>query len=457
MPAEMHNKLKILLVDDDPRVLNTLYEIFREEYDALTATDGGDSLKILSQNGDITVVVMDIKMSGMDGIVAAREIRKLEPELPIIFHTGYPGDYDEDEIDEKERPFDYVQKGEPISRLTRSVRNAADSYLFKRNSHLIGDQAEKSYGLIGQSLAMRQVYKLIRKVAMSDVKVIISGETGTGKGLVARAIHNNGRRKDKRFAVLSCNHKSPDIIESELFGHIEGAFTGAIKNRVGLFEYADCGTLLLDEIGDLDLNTQVKLLGVLDDGEYQTMGSPIVKKTDVRVICATHKNLENLVEQGQFREDLYFRLKGVKIDLPPLRERKEDIPLLVEKFKDCLTIEQGFPPKIFDQTAIAAFFECNWPGNVRQLLDSVESLIVICDSDIIMTDDVNSYLGQNTNNGQNVSSKGNLTARMREFRRICIIEALNEAKNNISAAAKILGIDRANLRKMIKDSDINIG
>ena len=456
MPVEIHNKLKILLVDDDPRVLDTLHEIFQEEYETLTATNGGDSIKIISQNRDITAVVMDIKMSGMDGIVAAREIRKLEPELPIIFHTGYPGDYDEDEIDEKERPFDYVQKGEPISRLTRSVRNAADSYLFKRNSRLIGDQAEKNYGLIGQSLVMRQVYKLIRKVAMSDVKVIISGETGTGKELVARAIHNNGRRKDKRFAVLSCNHKSSDIIESELFGHTQGAFTGAVKDRIGLFEYADCGSVFLDEIGDLDLQTQGKLLRVLETGEYQTIGSPVVKKADVRVICATHKNLESLVEQGQFREDLYFRLKGIKIDLPPLRDRKEDIPMLVDKFKDRFTIEQGFPPKIFDQTAFAVFLEYNWPGNVRQLLDSVESLIVICDSDIIMAEDVCDYLGKNTVSNDGVVYNGNLTARLRECRRNFIIEALGEAKNNISAAAKILGIDRANLRKMIKDLDINI-
>jgi DNA-binding NtrC family response regulator len=452
-------KYKVLIVDDDPHVLRMLNELFKEKYEVFPAKSGEEAISLMVANENIAAVVMDIKMPGMDGIAAAREIRRMAQDTAVIFHTGYPGDYDEDEINEKEKPFDYVQKGEPISKLTRSVHNAVESFLLKRNEHQwISDYAESSYGLIGRSMAMKNVYQMIKKVAASDTKVVITGETGTGKELVARAVHFNSRRKNNRFAFLGCNRKSPDMIESELFGHTKGAFTGAVSERIGLFEYADGGSVFLDEVGDLDIVTQGKLLRVLETGEYQAIGSPTIKKTDVRILCATHKNLELLVEGGNFREDLFFRLKGIKILLPPLRERKEDIANLIEKFKDRLTIEQGLPPKIFDSSAVGAMLNYDWPGNVRQLLDTVESLLVLCDSDIIMAEDVQVYLGrpfENHSDGKNGGWK-TLTERIREFRKNCIIEALVEAKYNISAAADVLGVDRSNLRKMIKDLNISI-
>jgi DNA-binding NtrC family response regulator len=452
-----NNKRKILLVDDDPHVLLMLNELFRLEYDALMASSGEESIRLVRENKDIATVVMDIKMPNMDGITAAREIRKIEPDVPVIFHTGYPGDYDEDEIDALEKPFDYIQKGEPVSKLTRSVRNAVESFLLRRNENeTLSLNAETDYNLIGRSRAMQSVYQLIKKVSAGDAKVVIVGETGTGKELVARAIHFNSRRRDNRFAFLACNQKSSDIVESELFGHQKGAFTGAVSDRIGLFEYADGGTVFLDEVGDLDIVTQGKLLRVLETGEYQSIGSPIVKTANIRILCATHKNLERLVANGHFREDLYFRLKGIKIAIPPLRERKEDIPLLVDKFKDRFTIEQGLPPKIFDRSAIAAMLEYDWPGNVRQLLDTVESLITLCDSDIIVAEDVAGYLGSHPDMSRGkIDESRKLAYRLREYRRICIIEALNETGNNVSAAAKILGVDRSNLRKMIRDFDIN--
>ncbi len=371
----MLESYKILLVDDDPHVLRILDDLFKGEYKTLVAASGTEAIEFIKRNKDVAVVVMDIKMPDMDGITAAREIRKLEPGVPVIFHTGYPGDYDEDDIDEKEKPFDYIEKGEPISKLTRSVRNAVESFLLKkRDQKWITDYAEQFYGLVGHSAAMQNVYQMIKRVSISDSKVIIQGETGTGKDLVARAIHFNSRRKENRFAFLSCNRKSPDMVESELFGHIRGAFTGAIDNRMGLFEYANGGSVFLDEVGDLDIVTQGKLLHVLETGEYKPIGSPSVRTTDTRILCATQKNLEGLVREGQFREDLYFRLKGITVALPPLRERREDIPLLTTKFADKFTIEQGLPPKIFDNSAIAVLLDYNWPGNVRELLETVESL-----------------------------------------------------------------------------------
>jgi len=445
------NKFKILIVDDDPQVLQVLYNIFEEDYITLKAESGLEAIDLATKNKDISTVVMDIKMSGMDGIVTARKVRNIIPEIPIIFHTGYPGDYLEDDIDANEKPFDYVEKGESISRLTRSVRNGVESYQLKTNnkSNINGD----AFGLIGNSLAMRNICQLIKKVAASDTKVMILGETGTGKELVARAIHYNSRRKNKKLGVLNCNHKSPDIVESELFGHTKGSFTGAITDRIGLFEYADGGTVFLDEIGDLDITTQAKLLRVLESSEFQKIGSPENLTCDVRLLCATHRDLEGLVKENRFREDLYYRLKGVIIEIPPLRERTEDIPILIEKFLDRFTIEQGLTPKTFDQSAINAMIEYDWPGNVRQLLDTVETLIILSDSDIIFENDVNNYLKRDSFQSNKGSKK--LSIRMRETERNIIIQTLTETNNNKVIAADLLGIDQSNLRKKIKSHSIN--
>ena len=399
-------------------------------------------------------------MPNIDGITAAREIRSFQPDIPVIFHTGYPGDYDEDTIDIEEKPFDYILKGEPVAKLIRSVRNAVESYHLKKDNKMLSSHAESNFGLIGQSSSMRAVYRLINKVAPTNSKIMIYGETGTGKEFVARAIHNHSRRQDQRLAIFNCNHRSPDLVESELFGHVKGAFTGAIGNRIGLFEYADGGTIFLDEIGDLDITTQGKLLRVLETGEYQSVGAPTIMKTNVRLLCATHIDLAELVEKGKFRRDLYYRLKGIQIPLPPLRERKEDITLLVEKFKDRLTIEQGLTPKRFDSSAMIALINHDWPGNVRELLDTIESLIVLIDSDIILRDDVLLYLGLgnitapvDNRPGDDSTLAGLLRKCMRQF----IIEALSANKGNVSAAARQLGVDRSNLHKKITNLDIDLG
>jgi len=446
----------ILLVDDDHNVLEMLWDIFKDSYSVLNAASGKEAIELVKRHDSIAAVVMDIKMPDMDGIAAARELRSLEPDLAVIFHTGFPGDYDEDEIDRKERPFDYILKGEPVAKLKRSVRNAVESHHLKKDNKHLSQHAESNYGLIGQTLSMREVFRLINKVASTDSKIMIVGETGTGKELVARAIHNNSRRKDNRLAIFNCDRRSPDLVESELFGHVKGAFTGAVSDRIGLFEYADGGTVFLDEIGDLDISTQVKLLGVLERSEYYAVGSPAIKKTDIRLICATHKDLAAMVKSGSFREDLFYRLKGIQILLPPLRERKEDIPLLVEKFKDRLTIEQGFTPKKFDASAMSALIGHSWQGNVRELLDTIESLIVLSDSDIILGADVNSYFGIHSDgNVVNDDNDRTLNRKTKIFQREYIIEILAECNNNIAAAARLLGMDPANLRKKIMTLEIS--
>ncbi|MBD3258866.1 response regulator [candidate division GN15 bacterium] len=444
----------ILVVDDEEPVLNTLVDLLGDRYTVLTATDAESSILLAKSHAEIATVVMDIKMAGTDGITAARELHDILPDVPIIFHTGYPGEYQESEIDQSEQPFDYIQKGKSIPELLRTVRNAVESYGLRSDNRSLMTIAEQSYRMYGRSKVMQEVFRKIHRVAPSDAKVIVFGESGTGKELVARAIRASSKRKEQRMAILNCNHKSPYLIEAELFGNTKGAFTGATHDRIGLFEYADGGTVFLDEIGDLDITTQGKLLRVIEEGEYVKLGSPEVRTSDVRVLCATHRDLEALVEQGKFRQDLYYRLAGITITLPPLRERKEDIPLLVEKFASQLTVEQGRPPKIFDRSALQAMLEFDWPGNVRQLVDTVESLIVLCESDIIFERDVRDFL--NTTPTMPKSAPRKLSERLRLIERELIIGALVEADYNISAAARLLEHDRANLQKKIKAHDIDI-
>lgn len=446
----------ILVVDDDRAALEALEALFSDDYRVLTAGSGEAAVEALDDCEDIASVVMDIRMPGMDGIEAARLIRGKRPDLPVIFHTGYPGEYDQDKIDEAEKPFDYIHKAGSVSRLTRAVRNAVDAYSNHKRVRQLCERAEASLGMVGRSAVMREVFRLVWKVAPTDYKVLVIGETGTGKELVARALHAGSGRADKPLAIISCSHKSPDLIESELFGHVRGSFTGAVTDRVGLFEYANGGTVFLDEVGDLDIGTQAKVLRVLETGEYQKVGSPETLFVSVRLVSATNRDLEEMVEAGTFRRDLYFRLRGITIKLPPLRDRREDIPLLAERFLNGCTIESDLPPKILDKSAIAELVKFEWPGNVRQLKDTIESLTVLTDSDLIVGSDVQRYLEADTATAPESGTSQHLRSRLMEYRRNIIIETLHETDGNISAAARILGVDRNNLRKMIIDHGIEL-
>ena len=453
-PTLEKERARILLVDDDDIVLEAHRRVLSSTYETFVATSGADAIAIINRESAICCVVMDIKMSQMDGITAAREIRRLRPDTPVIFHTGYPGEYAESVIDKQERPFDYVTKGESLERLLRSVRNAVESFRLRAGNAQLSSYAESQYGIIGKSSAIQEVCKLIRKAAATDTRVMILGETGTGKELVARAIHVDSNRRRKKLAILNCNHKSPDLVESELFGHVRGAFTGAIVDRIGLFQYADGGTVFLDEIGDLDITTQAKLLRVLETGEYQRIGEPNIRATDTRVVCATHRDLNQMVRDGKFREDLFYRLKGVVIPIPPLRERREDIPVLIEKFNDRFTIERGLPTKVFDQSAIGAMIQYDWPGNVRQLLNTVESAIVLSTSDLIMSEDILKLIGPSSE--KDSPSSRILSDRLRDLERTLIIAALAETQYHVASAAEILGIDTSHLHKKIKAYNINL-
>lgn len=443
---------RILIVDDDDLVLRALKLTFQNEYNVSLASSGQEALDFLNTNSDYETIVLDIKMAPMDGLETAKRIRQINDDIPIIFHTGYPGNFSETVIEKDYQAFDYVTKQERPVRLIRTVKHAITQYRFKSQSADLVSLAQSHFGMIGKSEAMQDVYRIIEQIAPSNNKVMILGPTGTGKELVARAIHSRSKRSKERLAILNCNHKQPDLVESELFGHKRGSFTGAVEDRIGLFEYADGGTLFLDEIGDLDITTQAKLLRALETGEVQKIGSPELNKVDVRLICATHRDIQQMVKQDEFREDLYYRLKGITISLPALKDRREDIAILIESFSNKYCMERGDGITFFDSSAIDVMIEYDWPGNVRQLLDTIQSLIDLSPSSYITRNEVADYLNYTGNQSQDHSSLNN---QLNEFKKTIIIKALTHHKGNVSAAARELDVDPANLHRMIKALDIN--
>jgi len=449
---------RILIVDDDPLVLEALTQTFMDDYEVVSALSGEEAIKAVTSNNELDTVILDIKMAKMDGLETARQIKNLNHDLPIIFHTGYPGDYSESQIEQEYQPFDYVGKNERPQRLVRAVKNAVSFSRLKANSTDLIKFARQQFGMVGKSAVMQGIYHTIEKIAPSDNKVMILGKTGTGKELVARAIHKRSPRAHKRLAILNCNHKSPELVESELFGHLRGSFTGAVADRMGLFEYADGGTLFLDEIGDLDMTTQGKLLRVLETGEMQRIGSPEVIYVDVRLICATNRDLQKLIHEHTFREDLYYRLKGVTITIPPLKERREDIPELIDFFIENYCVKRGNGIKILEPAARDLLIEYDWPGNVRQLLDVLQALIDLSLSSFITLMEVTSYLAHPYNGDyftENVTL--GFHERVEEYKKILIIQALARNHNNISATARELSLDPSNFRRMIKDLSIKAG
>ncbi|MFH1374328.1 MAG: sigma-54 dependent transcriptional regulator [bacterium] len=445
----------VLLVDDDPLVLEALTQTFVDDYRVVATASGEEAVAAVKTHRDLDTVVLDIRMARMDGLQTARLIRQVNPDLPIIFHTGYPGEYSESHIDRDHHPFDYVGKNESPARLVRAVKNAVSFQRLKANSAGLVEFARGEFGMVGKSSAMLEIYQTIEKIAPTNNKVIILGQTGTGKELVARAIHKRSRRADNRLVIFNCNHKAPDLVESELFGHLRGSFTGAVADRIGLFEYADGGTLFLDEVGDLDITTQGKLLRVIETGEMQRLGAPEVICIEVRLICASNRDLDTLVTAGTFREDLYYRLKGVTITIPPLRERREDIPELIDFVMQSYALRNGQGIKVFEPTAQDLLVEYDWPGNVRQLADTVQSLIDLSPSSFISLRDVESYLAcTGCNPDQGVTC---FREKVREFKRTLVIKTLSRHNQNVTAAARDLSLDPSNLRKLIKNLDLSKG
>ncbi len=380
---------RILVIDDERSIRNTLKDILEfEKYRVELAEDGFTALELLKTN-DFDVILCDIKMPVMDGIEVLQKIGEIKPDIPVVMISGH-GNIDTAVESIKKGAFDYIEKPLDLNRLLITLRNAMDKSILITEAKVLRKKVGKRFDMVGNSLAIQKVKDMIDRVATTDARVLITGSNGTGKELVARLLHEKSNRSEEPFVEVNCAAIPSELIESELFGHEKGAFTSAIKQRKGKFEQATGGTIFLDEIGDMSLSAQAKVLRVLQESVITRVGGDTQIKVDVRVIAATNKNLSREIELNNFREDLYHRLSVILIHVPDLNERTEDIPSLCEYFIDLICTEYGIPQKSIEPDAITELQKMRWTGNIREFRNVIERLIILCDK-IILKEDVLNY------------------------------------------------------------------
>jgi DNA-binding NtrC family response regulator len=378
---------RILIIDDERAIRRTLKEILEfEEFEVDEAENGNDGLnKALAKAYDI--IFCDIKMPGMDGMEVLDALVKAKNESPVIMISGH-GNIDTAVQAIKKGAFDFIEKPLDLNRILVTIRNAKDKTRFVEETKVLKTTVKRLKGssIIGETEGVQKIKEMIQKVAPSDARVLITGANGTGKELVARALHDNSNRNKMPFIEVNCAAIPSELIESELFGHEKGAFTSAVKDKKGKFEIASGGTLFLDEIGDMSASAQAKVLRALQENVIQRVGSEREIKVDCRVVAATNKDLRREIAEGRFREDLYHRLAVILIHVPTLNDRKEDIPLIAEHFITHICTDQGIPKKQFDSEALTALQEINWTGNIRELRNIVERLVILCGQTITASD-----------------------------------------------------------------------
>ena len=383
------NMSRILVIDDERSIRNTLKDILEfEKYQVELAEDGMVALELLKTNG-FDVILCDIKMPGMDGIEVLQKIELMKSDTPVIMISGH-GNIDTAVEAIKKGAYDFIEKPLDLNRLLITLRNAMDKSSLITETKVLRKKVGKKFDIIGNSASIKRVIDMVDRVAPTDARVLITGSNGTGKELVAHRLHEKSNRADGPFVEVNCAAIPSELIESELFGHEKGAFTSAIKQRKGKFEQADGGTIFLDEIGDMSLSAQAKVLRVLQENVIARVGGDAQIKVDVRVVAATNKNLMHEIEANNFREDLYHRLSVILVHVPDLNDRVEDIPLLCSYFIDMVCSEYGMPLKSIDEAAIAELQNIKWTGNIREFRNVIERLIILCDK-VITKDDVLMY------------------------------------------------------------------
>ncbi len=378
---------KILVVEDEAAIRRVLIKILSEESDTYQVEEAEDGLKGLEaiKNTDYDLVLCDIKMPKMDGVEVLEAAKKIKPEVPFIMISGH-GDLDTAVNTMRAGAFDYISKPPDLNRLLTTVRNALDKKELVVENKTLKKKVSKNYEMVGDSKEIMAIQDIIEKVAPTDARVLITGSNGTGKELVAHWIHEKSPRSGLPFIEVNCAAIPSELIESELFGHVRGAFTSAVKDRAGKFEAANKGTIFLDEIGDMSLSAQAKVLRALQESKISRVGSDKDIKVDVRVVAATNKNLKKEIEEGKFREDLYHRLAVILIEVPALNNRREDIPKLISHFSSKITNEQGMAPKTFSDKAVKLLKEYDWTGNIRELRNVVERLIILGGTEVTEED-----------------------------------------------------------------------
>ncbi len=402
------------------------------------------------------LVFLDIKMPGMDGLDALQRIKASNETLPVVIISGH-GTVSTAVEATKAGAFDFIEKPLASERVLVTIRNALDQTRLRDENKSLKRAAEIRHQMVGETQALRQVWDSIKRAAPTNATVLLLGESGSGKELVARSIHRNSLRSRDKFVQVNCAAIPEELIESELFGHEKGSFTGATEKQIGKFEQADHGTIFLDEVGDMSAKTQAKVLRVLQEGEVERLGSARTIKVDVRVIAATNKDLEQEIEKGTFREDLYFRLSVIPIRVPPLRDRREDIPALVRHFADLFSRDNNRRPQRFTQAAFEHMQKARWKGNVRELKNTVERLIIMTPGEVIDVDDLRDIVRIESKAPPSDNEKER-PGTLREFKesaeRTFLVGKLRENNWNISKTAEVIGTPRSNLYKKLEQYGI---
>ncbi len=452
-------KARILVIDDEAEIRRSVRMILEYEgYDVQEASSGPEGLALIEREPP-DLAFMDIRMPGMDGLEALQKIRQLNEALPVVIISGH-GTVSTAVEATKLGAFDFIEKPLASERVLLTIRNALDSTRLQDENRSLKRAVEARYQMVGESPGLRQIWDAIKRAAPTNATVLLLGESGVGKELVARSIHRNSLRGRERFVQVNCAAIPEELIESELFGHEKGSFTGATEKQIGKFEQADKGTIFLDEVGDMSAKTQAKVLRVLQEGEVERLGSARTIKVDVRVIAATNKDLEAEIERGTFREDLYFRLSVIPIKVPPLRERREDIPALVRHFADLFGRENNRRPARFTAAALEFMQKARWKGNVRELRNTVERLLIMTPGESIDVDDLRDVVRADARPAapaaEPAAAGGNHVSpnTLREFKesaeRKFLVEKLRENAWNISKTAEVIGTPRSNLYKKLE-------
>src|SRR3954466_7134592 len=464
-------KSRILVIDDEVAIRDSLRMMLEYEgYEFIGAATGQEGLTLAEREAP-DLVLLDVKMPGMDGLDVLERLRRMNESLPVVVVSGH-GTISTAVEATKKGAFDFIEKPFASERVLVIIRNALDQRQLRDENRSLKKAVEVRHQMIGDSPVLKQIMASIGRAAPTNATVLITGESGVGKELVARTIHRNSPRSRERFVQVNCAAIPEELIESELFGHEKGSFTGANERQTGKFEQADHGTIFLDEVGDMSLKTQAKVLRVLQEGEVERLGSAKTATVDVRVIAATNKDLEEEIEKGHFREDLYFRLAVIPIHVPPLRERPEDIPLLIKHYLDTLSRENNQKPKRMTPAAVEAMKRYRWRGNIRELRNTVERLIIMSGTDVIDVPDLPDVIRSERSAARPIVAgsaapaaaappAGADAGTLRQFKesaeRAYLVDKLRENGWNISKTAEVIGTPRSNLYKKLEQYAIRQG
>ena len=433
---------RILIVDDEPRIRQSLKGVFEDEGFATdTVTSGEECLKKLAET-PYDLVLLDIWLPGIDGIETLRQIRETSPSTRVIMISGH-ATIATAVTATKLGAWDFIEKPLSLEHTLLIARNALSHSRLEQAHAILQHQFEERFNIVGDSIPIKALRKQIALVAPTNSRVLIYGESGAGKELVARNIHFLSKRTAAPFIEVNCAAIPEELIESELFGHTKGSFTGASETKKGKFELADGGTLFLDEIGDMSLKTQAKVLRAVEEQSFQPIGAPSSVRVDVRVLAATNKNLPNEISEGRFREDLFYRLNVIPFLVPPLRERREDIPVLSRYFMRLFSVEHGPAPKEFESNALDLMMDYSWPGNVRELRNEIERLVIMAPDLVIKESDLS--LPTNSTSAASTLHEGRA-----QFEKEFILSKLKEVNWNVSRAARLLGLERSYLYRKMK-------